>query len=82
LGGNKNTIKNKNTKTPLDAIKGVGLQISAERTKYIFVVRHQNAGRTHNIKAAVISFETVAKFKCECMGVTINTRVTFMKKLT
>jgi hypothetical protein len=34
-----------------------------EKTKYILMSRHQNAGHNHNIKMGNISFENVASFK-------------------
>jgi hypothetical protein len=43
LGANMNTLK-KNTETLIDACKEVGLEINAEKTKYMLVSRHQNSG--------------------------------------
>jgi hypothetical protein len=45
LGDNIDTI-NKNTKTLIDAIKEVGLEVNVEKTKYMLVSRDQNAGQT------------------------------------
>jgi hypothetical protein len=44
LGDNIDTI-NKNTKTLIDAIKEVGLEVNVEKTKYMLVSRDQNAGK-------------------------------------
>jgi hypothetical protein len=44
LGDNINII-NKNTQTLIDARKKVGLEVKVEKTKYILVSRHQNAGK-------------------------------------
>jgi hypothetical protein len=49
LGDNIDTIK-KNTKTLIDASKDVGLEVNAEKTKYMLLSRHQNAGQNENIK--------------------------------
>jgi hypothetical protein len=35
----------KNTETLIDAIKEVGLEVNTEKTKYMFLSRHQNAGK-------------------------------------
>jgi hypothetical protein len=43
LGDNLDTIK-KNTETLIDASKAVGLEINVEKTKYMLLSRHQNAG--------------------------------------
>jgi hypothetical protein len=61
LGDNIDTI-NKNTKTS-DASKQFGLEVNAEKTKYMLPSRHQNAGQNHNIKMANWRFEDVAQFK-------------------
>jgi hypothetical protein len=42
LGDNINTTK-KNTKTLVDASKEVGVEVNAEKTKYMLLSRHQNA---------------------------------------
>jgi hypothetical protein len=60
LGDNIVTI-NKKTKL-VDAGKEVGLEINAEKTKYI-LSRHQNTSLNHNIKIGGRSFESVAQFK-------------------
>jgi hypothetical protein len=41
--GVKNTIK-KNTEALLQASMGVGPRVNAEKTKYMVIYRHQNAG--------------------------------------
>jgi hypothetical protein len=49
--------------TLADAIKDVGLEINAEKTKYRWLSRHQNVDRNRNIKIANRSFENVSQFK-------------------
>jgi hypothetical protein len=56
------TIK-KNTEALIDASKEVGLEVNAEKTKYMLLIRHQNAGQNHDIKIAIRCFENEAQFK-------------------
>jgi hypothetical protein len=58
LGHIKNTIK----ENP-EASRDIGLEINAEKTKYMIMSRHQNSERYQNIRIANESFENVAKFK-------------------
>jgi hypothetical protein len=51
LGDNIDTIK-KNKETLIDASKEVGLEINVEKTKYMFLSRHQNLGQNQDIKIA------------------------------
>jgi hypothetical protein len=44
LGDNIDTIT-KNTGTLIDASKEVGLEVKAEKTKYILLSHHHNAGQ-------------------------------------
>jgi hypothetical protein len=69
LGDNIDNIK-KNTATLIGASKEVGLEVNAEKTKYILLSRHQNAGQNHNIKTGGRSFKNVAQFKY--LGTTIT----------
>jgi hypothetical protein len=71
LEDNIDTIK-KITETLIGAGKEVGLEVNAEKTKYIFLSRHQNAGQNHNIKIGDRSFEKVAQIKY--LGTTLTNR--------
>jgi hypothetical protein len=62
LGDNANTIK-ENSETLSEASRDVGLEINAEKTKYMIMSRHPNSGQNQTIKIANESFENVAKFK-------------------
>jgi adenine-specific DNA methylase len=53
LDDNTDTTK-KNTQTLIDASKEVGLEVNTEKTKYMLLSRHQNAGQNPNIKIANI----------------------------
>jgi hypothetical protein len=62
LGDSVNTI-NENTEPFLEASMDIGLEINAEKTKYMIMSRHPNSGQNQNIRIANESFEKVAIFK-------------------
>jgi hypothetical protein len=62
LGGSVHAIK-KNTEAVVVVSKEIGLEVNAEKTKYVVMSRNQNAGQNHNIKIDNKSFERVEQFK-------------------
>jgi len=57
LAGSVHTTK-KHTGTLAAATKETGLEVNADKTKYMIISRDQNAGRSHNIKIDTSSFES------------------------
>jgi hypothetical protein len=53
--------------------KEVGLEVNTEKTKYILLSRHQNAGQNHDIEIGNRYFENVAYIRY------LGTRVTNQK---
>ena len=45
------------------ASREIGLEINADKTKYMVMTRDQNARRSHRIKTDNSSFERVEEFK-------------------
>jgi hypothetical protein len=69
LGDNKNNII-ENTETLLEARRNAGLEINAEKAKYMIMSHHQNSGQNQNIRTANELFENVEKFKY--LGMTLT----------
>jgi hypothetical protein len=59
----RNTVK-KITDALVVASKETGLELNADKTKYVVMSRDQNAGRSHSIKADNSFFERMELFKC------------------
>jgi hypothetical protein len=68
LSGSVHTVK-KNTKALVSASKETGLEVNADKTKYMVMSRDQRAGQSRDIKIDNSSFERVEQF--EYLGTTI-----------
>jgi hypothetical protein len=79
LGDNIDTMK-KSTQTLIDASKEVGLEVNAEKTKYLLLSRHRNAGQNHDIKIANKSFGDIAQFRY--LGTTVTNQNLIQHKIT
>jgi hypothetical protein len=71
LGGSIHSIK-KNAEDLVIASKEIGLELNAEKTKYVAMSQNQNAGQNCNIKIDNKSFERVEEFKY--LGKTLTNR--------
>ena len=58
LGGSIHTVKEK-TEALIVASKETGLEVNADKTKYMVMSQDQNAGRSHNINIYISFFERV-----------------------
>jgi hypothetical protein len=76
LGDCLNAVK-ENSETLLEASRDIGLEINAEKTKYMIMSRHPSSGQNQNMRIANELFEKMAKFKY--LGTT-QIRMTFMMK--
>jgi hypothetical protein len=61
LGDSVNTIKE--IQKPSQKLWDIGLEINAEKTKYMVMSHHQSSGQDQNIRMAIESLENVSKFK-------------------
>jgi hypothetical protein len=78
LGGSIHTIR-KNREALLIAGKEIGLEVNAEKTKYMVMSRDQNAGRNGNIQIGNKLFETVEQFKY--LGTTVTNQISIREEI-
>ena len=62
LGGGIHTLK-ENAEALVPATREIGLEVSADKTKYMVVSRDQSAGRNHNVRIDNSTFERVDELK-------------------
>ena len=62
LGGGIHTLK-ENAEALVAATREFGLEVSADKTKYMVMSRYQNAGQNHSVRIDNSTFERVEEFK-------------------
>ena len=70
LGGSIQTLKN--AEALVAATREIGLEVSADKTKYMVMSRDQNAGRIHSVRIVNSTFERVEEFKY--LGTTLTNK--------
>ena len=78
LGGSIHTLK-QNAEALVTATREIGLEVSADKTKYMVMSRDQNAGRIRSVRMVNSTFERVEKFKY--LGTTLTNQNLLRKKL-
>ena len=71
LGGSIHTIK-ENAEAPVVATKEIGLEVNADKTKYMIMSQDQNAGQSHSTKIDNSFIERVEEFKY--LGTTLTNK--------
>ena len=61
------------------ATKEIGLEVNADKTKYMVMSREQTAGLSHTMKVDDSSIEMIEEFKY--LGTTLTNQNSFRKKL-
>ena len=69
MGGGVHTVK-ENAEALIVANKETGLEVNADKTRYMVMFRDQNAGRSHSMKNDNRSFESLEELKY--LGTTIT----------
>ena len=62
MGRSLHTV-GENAEALVVATKEIGLEVNADKTKYMIMYRDQNAGRSHSMKTDNSSIERVEEFK-------------------
>ena len=69
LGGSIHTVK-ENAGALVVATREIGLEVSADKTKYTVMSRDQNAGRNHSVRTDNSTFERVEE--CKYLGTALT----------
>ena len=74
LGGGIHTLK-ENPEALVAATREIGLEVSADKTKYMVMSRDQNAGQNHNVRIDNSTYERVEEFKYVGTSLTIQNSI-------
>ena len=78
LGGSIHTVK-ENAEAPVVDTKEIGLEVNADKTKYMVMSREQTAGLSHTMKVGNSSVERVEEFKY--LGTTLTNQNSIQKEI-
>jgi len=78
LGGSIRIIE-ESSEALVVTTKETGLEVNADKIKYIVMFRDQNAGRRHNIKIDNSSLARVEKFKY--LGTTLTNQISLQEEI-
>jgi sorting nexin-29 len=78
LGGSIHTLK-ENTEALVAATREIGLEVSADKSKYMVMSRDQNSGRNHTVRIDINTFERVEVFKY--LGKTLTNQNSIPEKI-
>jgi hypothetical protein len=78
LGGSIHDVK-ENAEALVVAAKEIGLDVNADKTKYMVMSRDRNAGQNHCMKTDNSSFERVDEFKC--LGTTLTNQNSIQEEI-
>ena len=78
LGGSIHTLK-ENAEALVAATREIGLEVSADTTKYMVMSRDQNAGRNHNVRIDNSTFERMEEFKY--LGTTLTNKNSILEEM-
>jgi len=78
LGGSIHPVTENIEALIVDSTK-IGLEVKADKTKYIVMSQDQNAGRRYSMKIYIISFENVEEF--EYLGTTLTNQSSIREEI-
>jgi len=78
LRGSVHTVK-ENAEALVVATKEIGLEVNADKTKYMIMSRDQNAGRSHSMKIDNSSIKRVEELKY--LGTTLTNKNSIQEEI-
>jgi len=78
LGGSVHTVK-ENAEALVVATKETGLEVNADKTKYMIMSRDKNAGRSHSMEIDNSSIERAEEFKY--LGTTLTNKNSIQEEI-